>query len=282
MGNGSALRNHLASGACVIAPDVHDVMSAQLAEELGFEAIYVGSFGSAATRWGLPDQSLLTMSQILDHLRIVADTVSLPIIADFEDGGGNAVTCFRNVEAAVRAGVAAVQIEDQVPGKGYGPVGDLYPTEIAATKIRAAVEARGDDDLVVVARTEALAIGRSIEEATERCAAYVEAGADMITPTGVPPESLTEFSGAAGAPVATWAVGTHSPAELGAAGYAIAIYPMQTTLISYLAIRSFLEGLRDEGVGMEVADLQAAIPELMATNHGVDNTRLATRFGVID
>lgn len=282
MGNGSALRTHLGTGACVIAPDVHDVMSAQLAEELGFEVIYVGSFGSAATRWGLPDQSLMTMSQLLDHLRTVADAVALPIVADFEDGGGNAVTCFRNVEAAVRAGVAAVQIEDQVPGKGYAPVGDLYPTDIAAGKIRAAVEARGEDDLVVIARTEAVAIGRSIDEAKERCGAYVEAGADMITATGVPPESLTEFRDAVGAPLATWAVGTHSPAELAAAGYAIAIYPMQTTLVAYLAIRSFLEGLRDEGTGMGVADLQAAIPQLMATNNGMDNTQLAKRFGVID
>ncbi len=282
MGAGAVLRGLVGSGRCVVAPDVHDLMAAQLAEELDFEAVYVGSFGSAASRWGLPDQSVLTMSQLLDHFRLVTEAIDIPVIADFEDGGGNAVTCFRNVESAVRAGLAGIQIEDQLPGKGYGPVGHLHPIEVATEKIRAAVDARGDSDLVVIGRCEALNIGGTLEEVTERCAAYVEAGADLITPSGAPPEALAEIEQVAGAPVATWAFGTQSPEQLRDAGYTIAIYPMQSTLVSYAAIRSFLTGLRNDGVALGADEFLATMQQLMATNTGTANIELARKYGVID
>jgi 2-methylisocitrate lyase-like PEP mutase family enzyme len=80
MGSAAVLRELVESGSSVLAPDVHDLMAAQLAEELGFEAVYVGSFGSAASRWGLPDQSLLTMSQLLDHFQIVTEAIDIPVI----------------------------------------------------------------------------------------------------------------------------------------------------------------------------------------------------------
>ena len=257
-------------------------MAAQLAEELGFEAVYVGSFGSAASRWGLPDQSLLTMSQLLDHFQIVTEAIDIPVIADFEDGGGNAVTCFRNVEAAVRAGLAAVQIEDQLPGKGYGPVGQLYPVEVATEKIRAAVDARGDSDLVVIGRCEALNVGGTVEEMIERCTAYVEAGADLITPSGAPAEEFDAIQAAAGAPIATWAFGTQSPEELRATGYTIAIYPMHGTLVSYNATKAFLHGLREEGIALPIDEFMTTMQQLMATNDGVANIELARKYGVID
>ena len=175
---------------------------------------------------------------------------------------------------------AAVQIEDQLPGKGNGPTGQLYPVEVAAEKIRAAVDARGDSDLVIIGRCEALSVGGTI--VGERCAAYAEAGADLITPSGAPAEAFAEIEASAGAPVASWAFGTQSPEELRATGYTVAIYPIQSTLVSYAATRAFLAGLRDGGVSLPIDEFMSTMHQLMATNDGIANAELAHKYGVID
>ena len=241
------------AGECVIAPDVHDLIAAQLAADVGFGAIYLGSYASAASRWGLPDQSVLTMSQLIDHARIVCDRVDTPLILDFEDGGGNAVTCFRNVEAAVRAGVAAVQIEDDRPGKGLGADG-IADLDEAVAKIRAASDARADSGMLVIGRTGVVGIGGSVEQAIERCAAFADAGADLVTPGMLPGDGIARVAAEVGVPVAGWAFGTATPTELRAAGYSIAIYPMQTTIVTFEANRRFLLGLRDEGRGLDLGE----------------------------
>lgn len=276
MGGGARLLSRIDRGDCVIAPDVHDLVAAQLAAEIGFEAIYLGSYASAASRWGLPDQSLLTMSQLIDHARVICDRVDMPLILDFEDGGGNAVTCFRNVEAAVRAGVAAVQIEDDRPGKGLGADAVVTRGE-AVQKIRAACDARADSDVLVIGRTGVVSAGGSVEDAIERCAAFAEAGADLVTPSMLPAAELTRFAAHVGVPVAGWAFGTATPAELRAAGYSIAIYPMQTTIVAYEANRTFLQGLHDEGRGIGLGEAITSAAEMMEMNGGDENVELAGR-----
>lgn len=266
------------AGECVVAPDVHDLIAAQLAAEIGFGAIYLGSYASAASRWGLPDQSLLAMSQLIDHARVICDRVATPLILDFEDGGGNAVSCFRNVEAAVRAGVAAVQIEDDRPGKGLGT--DAVATfDEAVSKIRAAHDARGDSDVLVIGRTGVVGAGGSVADAFERCAAFVEAGADLVTPGMLPDGELARFATDVGVPIAGWAFGTATPDELRAAGYSIAIYPMQTTIATYEANRTFLQGLHDEGRGIGLGEAITSAAEMMGMNGGDANVELAGRYG---
>lgn len=279
MAGGVELMARVDAGGCVIAPDVHDLIAAQLAAEIGFEAVYLGSYASAASRWGLPDQSLLTMSQLIDHARVISDRVETPLILDFEDGGGNPVTCYRNVEAAARVGVAAVQIEDDRPGKGLG-ADAVTGLDDAVAKIRAACDARDGSDMLVIGRTGVVTVGGSVDDAIARCRAFAEAGADLVTPSMLPKDELTRFAAEVGVPVAGWAFGTASPGELRAAGLSIAIYPMQTTVVTYEANRRFLRGLRDEGRGIDLGEGINLAAEMMETNTGNRNVELAKRYGM--
>jgi hypothetical protein len=122
-GAGEPLRQMVGSGRVVVAPDAHDALVARLAVATGFEALYVGSLGLSASGYGVPDQSLLGINQLVDQLRLITSVVDVPVCIDLEDGGGNAVTTYRNVAHAEAAGAAAIQIEDHVPGKSYGKGG---------------------------------------------------------------------------------------------------------------------------------------------------------------
>jgi 2,3-dimethylmalate lyase len=163
------IRDLLDAGRCLVVPDAHDVMTAQMVEAAGFPAVYVGSFGASASRWGVPDQSLVSLPQLLESVRVIAQAVDIPVVVDLEDGGPNPLSTHHNVRAAERAGAAAIQIEDQRPGKMLGTGEELYPLEIAVEKIRAAVAARNDPDTVIIGRSEALNVGGTLEETIERC-----------------------------------------------------------------------------------------------------------------
>lgn len=252
-------------------------MTARLVEAAGFGAVYVGSFGSAASRWGVPDQSLLSLSQLVDHFRVVAERVNVPLVVDLEDGGSNVVNVAHNTVAAERAGVAAIQIEDQVPGKMLGVPGHLYPIEAAADRIRAAAEARTDPDTVIIGRTEAISVGADAEEALDRCAAYATAGADLVTCSYLPDDRSAELADRCGVPVAAFVVGNATPTELTAHGIAMAIYPMQTALIAYREVKAALEALRHRGESLDLTAFGTLTPELTALLGGPANADLAAK-----
>lgn len=161
----------------------HSPLSAILVEEAGFDGIWASGFELSAL-YGLPDVSLVSMTQHLDMVRAMAERSSLPIVADLDTGFGNAVNVVHAVRQYQRAGAAAVVIEDKVFPKVTSLVADgrqeLVRREEFVGKIRAAVETRWDPDFLVIARTEALIAGRGEAEALERAAAYQDAGADMI------------------------------------------------------------------------------------------------------
>jgi phosphoenolpyruvate phosphomutase len=161
----------------------HSPLSAILAEEAGFDGIWASGFELSAL-YGLPDMSLVSMTQHLDMLGAIAGRTSLPIVADIDTGYGNAINVIHAVRAYERGGAAAVVIEDKhfpkVTSLVEGGRQDLVRTEEFQGKIEAAVDTRVDDDFLVIARTEALIAGRGEEEALARAQAYVEAGADMI------------------------------------------------------------------------------------------------------
>lgn len=161
----------------------HNALSALVAEEAGFDGIWASGFEISAS-YGLPDASLISMTQHLDMVRSMAARVRIPIIADIDTGYGNVVNVAHTVKEYERAGAAAVVIEDKYFPKTTSllPGGrqDLLRVEEFQGKIEAACDARRSDDFLIVARVEALIAGRGMDEAISRGLAYEEAGADMI------------------------------------------------------------------------------------------------------
>ena len=161
----------------------HSPLSARLAEEAGFEALWASGFELSAF-YGLPDVSLITMTQHIEMLRAIAGATTLPIVADIDTGFGNAVNVVHAIREYERAGAAAVVIEDKtfpkVTSLVVGGRQDLLRVEEFQGKIEAACATRTSDDLVIIARVEALIAGLGQDEALKRAHAYVEAGADMI------------------------------------------------------------------------------------------------------
>lgn len=175
------LRDLLARPKLLMAPGAADALTARLIANHGFEAIYMTGAGTSAVRLGMPDVGLLTMSEMVDNAQRIAEASRLPLIADADTGYGGPVNVQRTVRAYERAGAAAIHIEDQQWPKRCGHLAgkSLIPAAEMASKIRAGLDARHDEDFVLIARTDALAV-EGFERAMERCHLYEEAGADMI------------------------------------------------------------------------------------------------------
>jgi 2-methylisocitrate lyase-like PEP mutase family enzyme len=173
------LRELLAADDAVVAPGVFDGLSARLVEQAGFPAVYA-SGGAIARSMGFPDLGLVSMSEVVDRLQVIVDAVSIPVIADADTGYGNALNTRRAVQAFVRAGVAALHLEDQQFPKRCGHYDDktLVPSHEMEQKLRAARDAAGPD-LVLIARTDALAV-EGFDAAIERSRRYAGAGADVL------------------------------------------------------------------------------------------------------
>src|SRR5580704_8664268 len=155
--------------------------TARLAEATGFRAIYLSGGGVAANSLGLPDLGISTMEDVLTDVRRITDAICLPLLVDIDTGWGGAFNIARTIRAMIKAGAAAVHIEDQVGQKrcGHRPGKELVPAGEMVDRVKTAVDARTDEGFVIMARTDALA-GEGLEAAVERARAYVEAGADMI------------------------------------------------------------------------------------------------------
>lgn len=177
------LRNRIFSGGLLHIMAAHSPLSARLAEEAGFDGLWASGFELSAL-YGLPDVSLVSMTQHLDMVRAMAGQSRLPILADIDTGFGNAINVIHAIRQYEQAGAAAVVIEDKTFPKVTSLVADgrqdLVPLREFQGKIRAAIATRSDPDFLVIARTEALIAGLGEEEAIKRAAAYEEAGADMI------------------------------------------------------------------------------------------------------
>ena len=183
MNSRTNLKKTIADNGLIQAMATHSPLSARLAEEAGFEALWASGFELSAL-YGLPDVSLITMTQHIEMLRAIAGATSLPIVADIDTGFGNAVNVVHAVREYERAGAAAVVIEDKTFPKVTSLVAggrqDLLRVEEFQGKIEAACATRASDAFVIIARVEALIAGLGQDEALKRAHAYVEAGADMI------------------------------------------------------------------------------------------------------
>lgn len=175
-----SLRRRVEQGPVLMAPGAANGLTARIIEDLGFEAVYVTGAGIANTYLGAPDVGLVTLTELTGHVAAIRDAVDLPLIVDIDTGFGNAVSVGRTVREVARAGADALQIEDQVSPKkcGHFEGKRVIPTAEMVEKIHAAVDSRGDDDLLVIARTDARA-ELGFDAAVERAQAYIEAGADL-------------------------------------------------------------------------------------------------------
>ncbi|WP_199506276.1 oxaloacetate decarboxylase [Geodermatophilus sp. TF02-6] len=251
------LRELLAAPRPLVAPGAYDALSARLVERAGFDAVYMTGFGTTASLIGRPDVGLLGGAEMADNARRIAAAVDVPVIADADTGYGNAVNVVRTVQLYEQAGVAGIQLEDQVMPKRCGHMSGkaLIGADEMVGKVRAAVAARRDPDLVLVARTDAVAV-TGVDDALARARAYAEAGADLLFVEAPTSEAdvervAEELSGVAPL-VFNWAEGGRTPplplermAEL---GFALVIYPIGTLLAATAGMRALLATLRRDGV----------------------------------
>lgn len=196
-----SLRQLLARGETLVALGATDALSAKLIEAHGFECVYIGSYATAASRFGLRDSGLLSLEQLAEQARTIADAVRLPVIADAEGGFHDAPDIWRTVRAFEQAGVAAIHIEDHTgAGKHTRAPQSLRPAAEVAARIRAAVDARKSPEFLIAARSDAYWIARDLDDCIARLKAYADAGADMVFPTLVGPAELAEVRRRVGKP----------------------------------------------------------------------------------
>lgn len=248
------LRQLIENDHILVAPGAHDALTAKIIEKVGFQAVYMTGYGQAASHLGQPDVGLLTMSEMADRARNIAEAVQIPVIADADTGFGNAINVMRTMRAYEKAGVAAIQLEDQVAPKKCGHMTgrQVVPKDEMVWKIKAAVDARQDQDLMIIARTDARTV-HGLEEALERGKAYEEAGADIIfieSPESV--EEMKQINATIEVPVlANMVEGGRTPllnnSELEDLGYDLVIYPTASTYITAKIIKQLMETLMKEG-----------------------------------
>lgn len=254
------LRELLASSRLLTAPGVFDGLSARVAEEAGFEAVYV-SGGAVARSAGVPDLGLLTMTEVLARLREVVDAVTVPVFTDADTGYGGVLNVRRTVREMERLGAAGLHLEDQVTPKrcGHYAAKQLVSVEAMAGKVRAAVDARSDPELVVVARTDAIAV-EGLDAALARSRRYLHAGADAVfVEAPEDREQLERIAGEIPGPlVVNMFAGGRTPylpaAELEAMGYAMMLVPSDLQRAAIHAMRQAARALRRDGSTAAVAD----------------------------
>jgi 2-methylisocitrate lyase-like PEP mutase family enzyme len=281
------LRRLIGGPGCVMAPGAADAFVARMIARAGFDAIHMTGFGTSIGRLGMPDIGLLTASEMIDNAARIVDASGLCVVADADTGYGDAMNVRRTVRGFEKAGVAGLHLEDQVAPKRCGHLAGkrVIPADAMIGKIKAACDARDDRDLVIVARTDVLAL-EGLQAAVDRGHRYREAGADMIfvdAPVGV--EQMHALArGLHGIPLfANIAASGKTPdipaAELGAMGFRIAIYANFAILAAIPAIRAMLDALKASGNLGGIAS-RLATPEHIAEIAGAAEYRaLAARYG---
>jgi len=263
-----ALKEIVARRAAVQVPGAANALFARIIEDLGFEAVYVTGAGIANMHLGAPDVGLTTLTEIADTVAAIADAVALPLIVDADTGFGNAVNMVRTVRVLERAGAAGLQIEDQVFPKKCGHFAgkDVIPLDEMVQKVKAAVDARRDADLQIIARTDARAV-EGLDRAIERAHAYIEAGADVaFVEAPISSAELARIAHAIKAPqVVNIVFGGKTPdpgrAELAKLGFALVLYANAALQAALKATIGVLGALQRDGSLEGVAEQLASFEE---------------------
>ncbi|MEZ5498295.1 MAG: isocitrate lyase/PEP mutase family protein [Steroidobacteraceae bacterium] len=250
----SRLRELFARKQFFVAPGVYDMMSAMLAARVGFDAVYASGFWLTASYLGIPDAGIATYTDMLNRVSQVVSKSTAPVIADADTGYGGLLNVHHTVRGYERAGVSAIQIEDQeFPKKcGHTPYRRVVPMEDMVAKVRVAVDARSSADLLVIARTDART-GHGLEEALRRGRAYAEAGADVVFVESLQSEAeMRQACAQIPAPLmANMSDGGYTPirsaTELAELGYACAIFPASAALAACAAVEKAYQTLKRTG-----------------------------------
>ncbi|MGO9374867.1 MAG: oxaloacetate decarboxylase [Syntrophobacteraceae bacterium] len=255
------LRQLISQPGLIVAPGAYDAWSARLIEKAGFPVVYMTGYGVSASAIGQPDIGLLTMTEMVNVARNMVNAINIPLIADGDTGYGGILNVIRTVREYEQAGIAAIQLEDQVYPKRCGHMEgkQLVPVEEMITKLRAAVHARKSPDFIIIARTDARAV-TGLQDAIARANAYAEVGADVIFLEA--PESVDEMKVIAASidrPLLanmvesgkTPFIDSNALLEI---GYKIIIYPVSSLYTVTKAVARTLQKLKNEGTTRNCMD----------------------------
>jgi len=270
MSQPNQLRTLLRTERLHVMPCCFDALSAKLIEQEGFGLTFMSGFAASASRIGAPDLGLMSYGEVVDQARNICDAIKIPVIGDGDTGYGNAMNVRRTVAGFSRAGCAAVMIEDQVAPKrcGHTPGKEVVGREEAFDRIKAAVDARQDDDILILARTDARH-QHGLGEAIDRAAKFHELGADILFVEA--PKTVEEMRRVCeelpGPKMANIVEGGETPdlthEEIRDIGYAIAAYPLTLMAAAMQAMTNALYALRDDtdrsGMLMDFKELRDRI-----------------------
>jgi methylisocitrate lyase len=267
-----------------VIPGCHDALSAKIVELVGFKAVTMGGYAASAASLAKPDVSLLTLTEYVSIARNIVQAVDLPLFVDGDTGHGNVTNVGRTVRVFENAGVAALFIEDQVFPKRCGHMEgkQIIPTAEMVAKVKAAVDARVDEDLVIMARTDAIAV-YGIDDAIERANLYREAGADLIfveAPMSV--EEMKRINKNVDAPtLAIQIEGGKTPLlttkDLQEIGFNVVVYPNATVYATAWALKGLWETLKKEGTTRNFTDRMIGFDDFN-TLVGLDKIRELESF----
>jgi 2-methylisocitrate lyase-like PEP mutase family enzyme len=285
---GARLRALLTRREPTLALGAFDALSARVAVDASFDAVYMTGFGTSAALLGQPDVGLLTQTEMVTNAHHIADAIRVPLIADADTGYGNPLNVRRTVREYEAAGVAAIHLEDQVTPKKCGHMEGkrVIPSDEMVAKIRAAVEARYDPDFFIIARTDARSV-EGLASALARAESYRDAGADMLFVEA--PESMEEIEAVAthfrGVPLLyNWIDGGKSPPisyrRLQELGFQLIIFPTSLLFAATQAMRAVAAQIRDAGSPLPLIDALPTFQEFTDFIGLPDIKEIERRYGV--
>ncbi len=277
---GTSLKQRLQQRQVLLAPGVYDALSALLAEQAGFEALYLSGASIAYTRLGRSDVGLTTFPEVADTLARITERVKLPVIVDADTGFGNALNVMRSVKGFERAGAAMIQLEDQTFPKRCGHLDGkmVVPVSEMVGKLKAALDARSSSDTLILARTDALAV-EGLDAALERAERYMECGVDALfiealrTPEQM--ELACQRFGQRIPLLANMVEGGKTPvqdaAQLGSRGFKIVIFPGGTARAVAHTLQAYYASLHQH---QTTAPWQKQMLDFDGLNHVIGTTEL--------
>jgi 2-methylisocitrate lyase-like PEP mutase family enzyme len=259
--NRARFKTLLNTGATLIVPGAFDAISARLIQQAGFPAAYVGSYATAASRFGMPDVGAVSLDEMVAQTKTIADAVEIPVLADAEQGWHNAANIWRTVKAFEDAGACGIHIEDHEFGKHTSLPTRLSSLDQMLRKISAALEARTDPNFLIIARTDAAWALKDQDEAVRRANAFLESGADMVMAGGLSLRRLTANRGIINGKIMVVDRPGRSIAAEKAAGVNVVLYYALTVHVAYHSVREALNVFARTGSADEIPDFRATEKE---------------------